>query len=173
MRRASFDLLLGGEQRHLADVLEVHADRVEVAGLASVTARSGLVEHRGNVAAGAGAGRRRLARTRDRRRPGLAAACPVRRSFVAPASVLELELLGDLVLDGDAARLDAPVDVGELVGLGLERVQRGEDLAGGERAPLASRAPPVRRGRVRERLARRGVQAASRPGGSAIEHNPL
>ena len=48
------------------------------------------------------------------------------------ALVFALQLLVDLVDDLDAARARARVDRGELVGLGLEVGERGEDLAGGD-----------------------------------------
>jgi len=50
--------------------------------------------------------------------------------------VLRAQLFLDLVDDLHATRVEAGVDVGELLGLGLELRQRGEDLAGGDVAAV-------------------------------------
>src|SRR5262245_11050997 len=131
------DLLLSGQQRHLSDLLEVHAHGIEAADLTGAFGAGGglaqLAEPRHGLL---GAGRRagtgdhtarsaRLRAARAMRRPRLRGRAPL---------VLALELLGDLVDDLDAPRADARVDGGELGGLGLETGEGGEDLAGGDEA---------------------------------------
>src|SRR5262249_18633585 len=129
------DLLLGREQGHLPDLLEVHAHRVEAADLTRTL--------------GAGGGLAPLPEPRHgllRRRRGAGACDPPARAprfRAAPTMrwprlgrraslVLALELLGDLVDDLDAARADARVDRGELGRLGLETRKGGEDLTRGD-----------------------------------------
>ena len=85
----------------------------------------------------AGTARRRrsvLTRVATRRRGG--GARPAARSTRAPL-VFALELFGDLVEHLDAARLEHVVQVAQLVGVGLEIGERGEDLAGRDEAALA------------------------------------
>ena len=53
------------------------------------------------------------------------------------ALVFELQLFGDLVEHLDAARLEHVPEVAQLVGVGLEIGERGEDLTGRDEAALA------------------------------------
>ncbi len=100
-----------------------------------------------------------------------------RRGDTAPL-VFELELFGDLVEHLHAVRLEHLPEVAQLVGVGLEIGERGEDLAGGDEAALAHLREHVvdgRRRRSRRRLSaacsrrrRRSVDRTRRVSGSGV-----
>src|SRR5262245_51111902 len=136
------DFLLGGEQRDLADLLEVHPDGVEAPALGM--GRTGGGAHGRELRIGLVVGDRTRAGTRTgrRARPVLRAPRGGRarrrgRALYAAAFVLELQLLRDLVEHLDAARLEHLPQLAQLVGVGLEIGERGEDLAGRDEAALA------------------------------------
>ena len=60
------------------------------------------------------------------------------RQYTRAALVFELQLFGDLVEHLDAARLEHLPELAQLVGVGLEIGERGEDLTGGDEAALAN-----------------------------------
>ena len=69
-------------------------------------------------------------------RPRCADARWRRGDLLLALTILELELVADLVLDGDAGRFDHRVDRGKLAGVGLQVAQRGEHLGRSEHAAL-------------------------------------
>ena len=105
-------LLLGGEQRDLADLLEVHPDRVEAADLARPLGPQVGDAVGAGGAATRGAGAARCSASPGRLTTGAATELGVarhggRRDRDPPCSlVLALQLLEDLVDDLDAVRLE-------------------------------------------------------------------
>ena len=137
------DLLLGSQERHLADLLEVHPNRVEAPALGM--RRAGRGPHRGKLRIGFVV--RGATRSRTRARRGARSVLDAPRSgrgygrrgsaVRTSAFVFELELLRDLVENLDAARLEHLPQIAQLVGVGFEIGEGREDLAGGDEAALA------------------------------------
>ena len=83
--------------------------------------------------------------------------------------VFELQLLRDLVEHLDAARLEHVPQLAQLVGVGLEIGERGEDLAGRDEAALAHLVEHVRpRRRLRRAAAQLLLQVRCASSGSAV-----
>ena len=164
------DLLLGREQRDLADLLEVHPDRVEAAALSvcvgRVRRRTARARRRRSSYDGAGVAATRRAGDADsddaRRRAARAAPC-VRALRTGAALVFELQLLGDLVDDLDAARLEhVPRD-------------RASSSVSGSRSGNAAKISPVvmkprslNLRRARRRPRRSAAVAAGRAAGAGV-----
>ena len=145
MRFASVTSCCAGEQRDLADLLEVHADRVEARrrsdALGTRRPRRDAPRPTRRARRPGRGGDRRRDRARLRRRGRSVGSSPRRR-----AARLRAELLGDLVDDLDAARLDAPRR--------SPRARRSRARASGNAAkisPVVTNAALARRARAARR----------------------